>query len=195
MIERDKFTERLTNKLADMDNQSKIADIIQKIVSGVDYELRKFNDYSASFLLSMNPHISSLYNFSSYQDFKDQQAGISRVMHEITYIRDNYEVDLTNDVRKYVYAHLNNLKEDYYAELAPKHAGALKSIIKNRDVWSQNKIIQEMESILQDLLSSDSTECRQLVKLMLQVDPFFQSWRNSEKYHTFFPPVGHAHHH
>ena len=52
-----------------------------------------------------------------------------------------------------------------------------------------------MESILQDLLSSDSTECRQLVKLMLQVDPFFQSWRNSEKYHTFFPPVGHAHHH
>lgn len=195
MIEKDEFIAQLTTKLADKDKQVKIDDKIQAIVNGIDYELRKFHDSRANFVLSLSPNISSLYQLSSFQEFNDQQNGIRRVVQEIMYIRDNYNVDLTNDVRKYVYAHLNNLDEKYFQELAPKYADKLKNIIQNRDVWPQTRIIQQMQAILNDLLSSKSAECRQLVKLMLQVDPFFQGWRNSEEYHTFFPATGHAHHH
>lgn len=194
MIEKSDFIAQLTTKLAEKDQQAKVDVKIQAIVSGIEYELDKFREYSASFLLSLNPQFTSLYNFSSYKDFEDQKLGIRGVMQKVIYIRDKYDVDLTNDVRKYIYARLNNLKDEYFEKLAPEHSATLKKIIQNREVWPQTKIIQEMESILKDLLSSERAELRQLVKLMLQVDPLFQGWRNSEQYHTFFPPRGHAHH-
>lgn len=192
MTDKEDLTSIIASKIQHIEFDDRLDNSIRAIISGINYELDKFAESNASFLLSGSPNAASLFTMASYQPIVDDKNGIKRVMSEVSFLRDKYKIDLSDDIRRFVYSKLSKIKKPYLEVICGKQqVDLIADLLSKREVLAVTATIVNMEVVLDNFCVSESGLNKKLLELLFQVDPVFQCFKNNTKYKSFFPASSH----
>ena len=165
--------EYLIEKVGCKENNTHLKHEIEIIVGSINNELYKFESNNTG----MHLNYASLF---VYRPTINWQNNIELAMSKIELINKNYQVDLSKDICDYVYKRLSKIDRSHLKNICGDQTDKIIEIINDRN-------ISNMQILLDNLPASYSKVYKELLQLILQVDPAYQVLKEDDRYKDFFP--------
>jgi succinate dehydrogenase flavin-adding protein (antitoxin of CptAB toxin-antitoxin module) len=111
---------------------------------------------------------------AAHTKYADLTQGIQNVNGELKHIQSKYDINLEIEVSHFFYLKFSPVAIKYLDNLNTENANGLRSLIENRD--SNPRLIQDMRNLITNLSSKDDYEITKMIKVILQVDPFYETF-------------------
>lgn len=178
MLDTSKLKENLFDKIK---NHTHLKKEIEIIVENINNELYKF-EYNNT---SAHLNYASLF---VYRPGINGQNDIELAISKINSIRENEQVNLSTDICDYIYDRLSKIDPSHLTPICKEQTEEFIYLINNRKLPN---VTENMRLLLDKLPASANKSYRQILQLILQIDPVYQVLKDNDKYKNFFPTVMH----
>lgn len=166
----------IREKLSAHPYSSDILNRVDRIVECIDYEIDKYRDTRASVIFTGNLHPNTLFTMASHTKLTDVTRGVKNISSELDYIKSKYNINLEIEVCDIFYDRFSKVAIAFLDKIDTLPSKSLQELIINRKQFSDIKLIEKMNNLL-DIHDSDD-EISKISILILQVDPRYKVLRS-----------------